>query len=243
MHRSIAALPLLALSLSACSASTLFRANFDLDPVGGLPSTSPPGEPFGDEIWLATLVAGGSIPHPVTVVGGGAISGRSLRYGNLDIPSLVREVRFISRELDGSRDRYWAYWVGRLDDVAPTTSPLDIHFGNFTVGLALFRIHEGRLWVPRTSTLPPQWEPVGDMPPQVEHSVIVAIDNRAGTFDLTVFQRRNPIIDVDGRPLASRSLVTQRRLQIQLRFEGDDSSPASYVVDGVGISQVEPDVP
>lgn len=228
------------LSLSACSTTPLFKANFDSDPLGGLPATSPPGDPVGDSIWLGTE---GYPPHAVTVISDDAFSGHSLKYSNIDISSLLTEVRFYSKELTSSGPRYWATWVGRLENVSDATPPLQIHFGNFTIGYATFRLHAGKLWVRRTPERGSDYEVVGDVLPGRLHNVIVTIDDAAGTFSLSLFQYRGPTLEVGPRPLGSRSVLRERRLDIQLRFNVGGHSSAAYLIDDITILQEEPETP
>lgn len=221
----------------------LFNANFDSDSAGGLPSLDPPGSPVGDSIWIATVdVPSVSATHAVSVIREGAISGNSLSYSNIDIPSLEREVRFYSREIIDRKPRYWASWVGRLDYVSETTSPLQIHFGNFTIGYAAIQIHASKLWVNNPS-ISNEWEVVGEFIPEEEHSVFTWIDDVEGTFFFTIISKRGPILNIGPKPLTSRSILSEQRLDLQLRFDGDSHSEARYVIDSILILAEEPEMP
>lgn len=231
----------IAILLTSGCGTQVLRANFDSDPLGGLPLASPPGDPVGDSVWLGTLVS--SIePHAVIIISDGAISGQSLRYSNADIPGLVREVRFYSKELGSRRPKYWAAWSGRIEDVTDSTSPLIIHFGNFTIGYASFKIQSGKLWVRRTPERGSGYEPVGDLAAETVHTVVVMIDDQTETFNIAIFPRRGRTLNVVSRPLESRSIFTERRLNIQLRFDGGSNSGASYVIDDIIITEKEPDM-
>lgn len=82
----------------------LLDANFDGDTVGSLPNANPPGDPVGDMVWVASTESDDAASTAVIVADG--ISGNNLQYSNINVPSLLKEFRFSSKETDLSGDTY-----------------------------------------------------------------------------------------------------------------------------------------
>lgn len=226
------------LSLSGCGSSRIFHADFELDAVGALPNANPPTEPTGDTIWLATReFGGGDHGHAVSIISDGAISGKSLRYSNTNIPALVREIRFYSTEISTNNNVYWAIWKGRLENLSADSSPLEIHFGNLTLGTAAFKIRNGELFLRRGGS-EQGFVAIGRISQVKNHQVVIQVDYANRVFDFTL-EQENGRLEAEGIPLSPGSpSFREDRLDIQVRFSGDNHhSSASYVMDDIEISQ------
>lgn len=225
---------------TACGRTMLFHDNFDTDPVGSPPVLFPPGDPVDDRIEIVAKWA--QAESPATVIEENALQGRSLRYSNIAIPTLYREVRFHSADITPARPEYWATWAGRLDDFAGSSATLNILVGNFGIGSAIFQIDsDARVWV-RTPT--GEYAPVGNLTPGVEHILVVHIDNTTGKYTLQALgPTLDLVLDVAPQPLLDRGLWSgDPELVIQVRFEGTSASSASYVMDGILIEEQRPRV-
>ena len=72
------------------------------------------------------------------------------------------------------------------------------------------------------------------------------IDNRAGTYTVSVFQRRGPILNSGTKPLSSRGLVPGDRVfDIVMFYDAipSISDPATYLIDDIRISEERPSMP
>lgn len=97
-------------TLSDCIA--LLNANFDDDPMCGHPSANSPGYPAGDMIWVTS--AESEDVADMAMVNGDIISDNSLQYSNFNVHSLLREVRFFSKETDLNGEFSWTIWNGKF---------------------------------------------------------------------------------------------------------------------------------
>jgi hypothetical protein len=160
---------LFAVTCSGCT--TLFHDNFEADTVGLQPWPSPAGRPTGDmvRIW-------GANPGNLVVTADG-ISGKSLIHSYQ--PS-VSQADFIGIETERAVHEYWATWNGRAESFRSAAPRFFFTVGNFNTGTANLEIDNG------------QWfcsgERLGDVALDEDHTVIMHVDNRAGTYTVTIFQ-------------------------------------------------------
>ncbi len=229
---------LMAVLFCSCSSSLLFHDDFDSDVAGRPPLRNPPGDPVGDMIYIASDLSE-AIPNPTEVISTGAITGQSLRYSNLDILYLVREVRFFSKEITRTAPNYWASWVGRLQNFTNATAPLDLVFGSNELGVVWLRITDGQFFID-TAGHGAAFEPIGRYSPGTDHTIIIRIDNRARTYGVVIFQG-SETFRIGPRPLRSRPEDKERTLTLTMRFSGDLHSSASYVIDDINMSEEEPE--
>jgi len=162
-----------ALMLSGC---TLFHADFESDTVGARPSSSPDGRPTGDmiRIWLAD-------PGNLVVVPGrnscDVSSGKSLVYS---YQQSVSQADLIGIEPRREVQEFWAVWDGRAERFSSTTPRFFFSVGNFNTGIANLEIVNGEF---RASG-----ERIANVVPVEVHSVIMHVDNREGTYSVTIDQ-------------------------------------------------------
>ena len=162
-----------ALMLSGCA---LFHADFDSDTVGARPSSSPADRPAGDMImiWLAD-------PGNLVVVPGrnscDLADGNSLGYS---YQQSVSQVDFIGIESSRAVEEYWALWDGRAQRFSPTTPRFFFTVGNLNTGTANLEIVNNEF---RASG-----ERIAGVVPDNVHSVIMHVDNREGTYTVTIDQ-------------------------------------------------------
>jgi len=159
-----------AMVLSACE--PLFHANFQSgETVGAPPRSSPAGRPTGDmiRIWNAD-------PGNLVVVADG-IDGNSLIHS---YQRSVSQADFIGIETDRIVEEFWALWRGRAQSFSSTTPRFFFSVGNLSTGIANFEIinHEFRC----------SGERLSDVVDDETHTVIMHVDNRAGTYTVTVDQ-------------------------------------------------------
>ena len=162
-----------ALMLSGCS---LFHADFEADTVGAPPSSSPAGRPTGDmiRIWLAD-------PGNLVVVPNRDIcdvsNTKSLIYS---YQQPVSQADFIGIERRRAVQEFWAVWDGRAQRFSSTTPRFFFTVGNHNTGTANLEIVNGEF---RASG-----ERIVDVEPDEVHSVIMHVDNREGTYSVTIDQ-------------------------------------------------------
>ena len=158
-----------AVLLSGCT--TLFHDDFESDTVGVPPSSSPAGPPTGDivRIWNAD-------PGNLVVTADG-INGNSLIHS---YQRSVSQADFIGIETGRVVQEYWAAWNGRAESFTSATPRFFFSVGNFNTGIANLEIDNGTFFC--------SGERLADVVLDEDHTVIMHVDNRAGTYTVTIYQ-------------------------------------------------------
>lgn len=216
------------LSLAACG-DILFNADFEADTAGLRPSSSPAGPPMGDTIrvWIAD-------PGNLVVVNPG-INGNSLLYR---YNPTLSQANFIGIETGRDAPIYWAAWNGRAERFSGSTPRLAFSVGNFNSGIANLEIIDGEFVA--------SGDMLGDVVMGEEHTVIIRVDNRAGTYTVSVFQRRGGILSSGTKSLSSRGLIPGDRVfDISMFYDAEPSvsDPATYMIDDILITEKPPAMP
>jgi hypothetical protein len=217
----------IALMLSAC-ATTLFNADFESDMVYRRPSSSPAGPPTGDmiRIWNAD-------PGNLVVIADG-INGKSLIHSYQ--PS-VSQVDFIGIENGRDTREFWAVWNGRAERFGPATPRLFFRVGNFNIGIANLEIVNGEF---RASG-----ERLGAVVLDEVHTVVMHVDDEAGTYSVSIFQRGGSSLSSGVEPLSHRRVVPGDRVfDISMSYDTTAASHTpSYTIDDILITEKEPQMP
>ena len=154
--------------LSGC---VLFHADFESDTVGVQPSSSPAGDPTGDEIEI--LAAGsGNI-----VVIADRLFGKSLRHSPQES---VSQINFKGIETRRAVQEFFALWDGCADRWSSDTPRFFFTVGNLNTGRANLEIENGEFRA--------AGERLGDVVFGEIHSVRIHVDNIAGTYTVTIAQ-------------------------------------------------------
>lgn len=220
--------------VAGCGSTPIFRANFDSDPVGGLPNENPPGAPANDLIWTAA----GSLPGVVTVVNSGELSTRNLRYANVNVPLWNRYLGFVSAEVTLAPDKsFFAYWNGHIVD-DPSGSGLDIWLGDghFAV-IALLRFKNGTISV-RTGTN--DFEQVGSYVSGTDHFILLRVDKSSGMYTFSFLPARGQNFAVGPRPVLSSTALNTSRPTLYAYYSEDLNGSGKYFFDNITISEKEP---
>lgn len=231
LRKILSALPcvVLALLITGCASTPIFRANFDTDTVGALPNPNPPGNPVGDAIW--STAAGDT--NMLVVVNDPVIGSRSLRFANNG--PLIRYVGFIPVDMSSGADHVFAYWIGV---VGATSAPLDVWLGDTHFSaIGGVRFDGGNLLV-RTPT---GYDSIGTYAAGTSHVMIFTFNKGAGTFSVSFLQGSHSASQED-MPLLSPAAGTTIRPTLYMSYFSGGSSSARYVVDEVIISEREPDM-
>ena len=160
-----------ALVLSGCSTTLLFHADFDADIVGAPPSSSPPGAPAGDIIRIWHADPGNLVVQP------DKINMNSLAHS---YQSSLSQADFISAEAPPDLPDFWAEWHGCAERFSSATPRFFFSVGNNTVGIANLEIVDGDF---RASG-----ERLADVVLDAVHLASIHVDNRAGTYEVHLFQ-------------------------------------------------------
>lgn len=155
--------------LAGCQ--VLFHDDFESDAVGVRPSLSPAGEPEGDEIEILPAGAGN-----IVVVTPG-LFGKSLRHAPL---SEVTQTFFKGTETTRTVDEFIALWDGCADRFSSDTPRFFFTVGSLETGTANFEIENGEFRA--------AGERLGSVVVGEVHTVRINVDNRAGTYTVTVAQ-------------------------------------------------------
>ncbi len=158
----------LASMLSGC---VLFQADFESDTVGALPSSNPAGPPEGDEI-----VAWTTGSEDIVVIAD-RLFGNSLRHSYQES---VSQIDFNAIETTRAVQEFVAQWDGCADRWSADTPRYFFTVGNRNTGHANFEIENGEFRA--------AGERLGDVVFGEFHTVSVQVDNRAGTYTVTIAQ-------------------------------------------------------
>ena len=234
----------LALLLSACGSTELFRAGFDRDAPGAAPAEHPPGDPSGDRIYASATLGGAASSGLLRVAGNGPGSANGLQYSNVNEPAHNRFVGFIPKPGAWRTDKtYYAYWNGNLQ-LDPAGSSLAVFLGNGHFAPIVSLKFEGGTVSARASE-GDGFEPIGTYAEGRDHLVIISVDQAARTYALSFIQgghtfnvQDRPIVDQGASP--SPPVETNQPV-LYLLFDEDKSGAGRYLLDNVTISEKEPD--
>jgi hypothetical protein len=224
---------LMPMALGGCASGTLLHADFDADTVGATPNTALPGSPTGDLIYLADP---SNPSDQLIVVNSAALSSRSVKYSNVNVPVTSRFVGFMAKEEAlGSTQKFRAIWAGRVD-LAPAGSHLDLWLGDSHFkAIAALRLDNGQVLL-RTSNSPEQYENIGAYSESENHSVIITV-NKA-TQQYSVVMAPNSVLSGWRSVLSTDALGTDRPT-VYFHFSEPASSSGNYVADGIAIEKVK----
>lgn len=228
--RTLAGLVLttLALANAGCSAA-VFRADFDSDPVGAAPSENPPDRPAGDLVHLSNPGSGSAL----VVDAPASLTGRSVEYGNVNVPAHERVLGFVSTEIDGRAKHVFASWRGVIA-VGPSGSALDVWLGSArSVALASLRFKNGQI-LRRTGNGPDAFTTIGNYQPGESHTVVMRVDKDTGEYAIRVVGRT--VVDTGTHPVLNPTAASTLRPTVYFWFSEDFSSGSTYTIDDVTIS-------
>lgn len=161
--------------LSMLSGCVLLHADFESDTAGALPGSSPAGPPEGDEIrvWAAGAAN--------IVVTADRLFGNSLRHSPRES---VSQIDFIATETARTVQQFTALWDGCADRWSADTPRYFFSVGSLNTGLANIELENGEFRA--------AGERLADVVYGEIHTVSVQVDNRAGTYTVTIAQADPP---------------------------------------------------
>lgn len=226
-------LPIILVAMLSGCGTTLFHADFEADTVGSLPAERPPTAPSGDLIYTTD-------PRALSVIDSDALSSKSLRFVNVDIP--VSFVGFISRPVSlAPNNVFYAMWRGSIN-LDPTGSGLVMWLGNGNFSpVAGIRFKNGDIAV---QTPPPDgvWETIGSYSETTPHVVLIKVDGQTQTYTISFLQRGRRTITAGPHAANFSEALRTTRPTLYMNFYERTSGPGSYVVDNVLITQDEPEM-
>ncbi|MEM7308171.1 MAG: hypothetical protein AAF682_15940 [Planctomycetota bacterium] len=207
----------LALLLTGCNHTTIFRADFDSDTVGGAPADMPPGEPAGDQIAISGEAAN------VTVVDSAPLSSIAMRIERAALALAVDCIPVGGPYVEGG---FVIGFTGasQFANAAPLTvsvvDPAD-------VPLVAFTLAGGQIEVQGAGAFP-----IGYAANQ-EHGVLLGFNLDDGTYTLTI-GNGSEADSIDAAPLLPGASFA--KLRFDFPAEVLEANPGVYVVDDVVIS-------
>jgi hypothetical protein len=157
--------------VSMLSGCVLFHADFESDTVGVQPSSRPAGPPTGDEIEILAASSGN------VVVIADRLFGKSLRHSPQET---VSQINFTGIETRRAVEEFFALWDGCADRWSSDTPRYFFTVGNLNTGTANLEIENGEFRA--------AGERLGDVVIGEIHTVRIHVDNRAGTYTVTIAQ-------------------------------------------------------
>lgn len=223
---------LAALVLSGCG-TPILRANFDTSTLGTHPAPELPGEPVGDSLYLSSPSSGSA----VVVAAPAGLSGRSLRYRHSAPMSYERFLGFGGKEVSASAQQYWAVWNAIPQLTANV--PLDVWIGNGhfeTMGKIRFLNNQVLVSTDVNGTA---FTPVGSFTNGRVHTVVMKVDKPSASFRISVLSS-DPAVHTGNRPVLTPAVLATTRPYVYLWFGSDGTSPSTYTVDNVLITEACP---
>lgn len=229
--RSGAIASLGALALTGCG-TPILRANFDTSTLGTHPGPELPGDPVGDSFYLSDPTSGSA----VVVAAPGGLSGRSLSYRHAAPMSYSRFLGFGGREVTSASQQYWAVW-NAIPQLSPNV-PLDVWMGNgHFQSLGSIRFLNNQVLVATDDR--GNFTPVGEFTNGRLHTVVIKVDKPSATYRISVLGGPSPV-NTGTRPVITPSALTTTRPYVYLWFGSDGTSPSTYTVDNVLITEACP---
>lgn len=213
-------------ALAVGCGTPIFDANFDADAVGGLPNTSPPGDPVGDEIVLPPPPPPLGSPRVVAINGIPGFTGNVLTYGAYSGLAPLGQVSFRATPVDPTSQRYMVNWKAMR---------------RYTTGVAtvILRLHNGagedlvRLEV-RTERYYIGSSLIAVTPDDVVHEVLIVVDKPSRTYSVVLMDASGRISgSATDRPLLSSAEITRPTLVVSFSQFGG----TRYFMDEVLITE------
>ena len=167
-------------SMPLVSGCVLFHADFESDTAGMPPSTSPAGDPTGDEIEILS----GGVSNVVVV--SDSLFGNSLMHSPQE---RVTQIYFRGTRSRRDPDEFFAVWDGCADRWSTDTPRYFFTVGNLNTGRANLEIENGEFRA--------EGERIADVVVGEIHTVSMHVDNTAGTYTVTIAQADPTLGDGD----------------------------------------------
>ena len=216
---------------SGCG-SAILRDDFDADALNQPPAESPPGDPVGDLVYLSSPSSGSA----VVVSAPAGLSGRSLEYRNVNVPTYNRYLGFVGKEITPSSVEYWAAWVG-IPQLSNAASALDVWIGNsHFLALGGIRFNNGQIFRQAAGS---SYVPIGTYTPGQRHTVIIKVDKAAQTYVISVFGGQS--VSTGTQTVLNPGALSTLRPSVYFWFSEESSSTSKYVIDDITITEACPE--
>ena len=214
--------------LTGCGSQLLLNASFDADTVGELPDATLPGRPEGDVLYFPTVEAplptGGTasdireVSAVLVASTGDPPPGLALRdSAGLSTPFIF----FRAAAVPAGTQNYLVTWLGAASTPGDSRLEILLMSGHRNPGVSL-KMSGGQFLIGEDE------ESLGSYSPLQQHTVIVAVDLDAETYNLTIHRTGASSLQVIGRPLEG-DLVESSILELSFQWSGSHTGGVAYL--------------
>jgi len=217
----ISRLLLAALFLVSSCGPLIFKANFDADSVGGLPSANPPGDPSDDEI---------KGDCGISVINSGVLGSKAMRFYN-DPSCSFALMWFESGNVPTSNDFLNYTFVGYAESTAHRKFYISFAGGHFRSAFYIL-FDNGTMYLTDGSYTSHN---IGTYTANQKQTFLVGIDRGSNSYSLTIAREGTSNIQLRNRPVKEAVFWGQPAYILYPHYDTDDQSTSAngYVFDSV----------